>query len=554
MLKLRIWMGASLAALVFATGCHPQGRTPRAASAGSGSENASAGGYAPPTPVRRAPPLDAFKADTWRMQAMLDALAPVAVPSSLLLGDGDIVLTVTMLEDTPRTRQVLEALKQLGFADRPKEEGVQRLYQRTVALGDRDTWPGLIEARRAAARAQVAAARRRLESVQQPGRLEAPGDPQAAQRWTAGRLAYTGAALDLALPATDGFADYFLPVALEQHQPALGLKASELGFVRGGSAYVGDDGYLRLPAGPFATGLSAVPAGAQAVSLAADGTVTAVDASGAAVGLGRLALVRLNTARGDGSLFAPPEDEAPGARVAPGEGAAPALRSGHLEFPAVDADAEAARLVAALAELRLLNAIELALAQPVRAGGGTVPAVDPGPRKETLALAADMPLAEAHLKLLGTEVEVSPGRTTLTVGSGEKERQQLIQSLARVLDGLRRRMLLAQQNFANALRTRDEQGQLNPYRRKIVKLGEAGEVLEAEDPSSFVKKLMPEHPDAGPDQQVTFPNVSQKVERADFERAQLEYALVRELLSRLDPRTIYPPAPDMRLESAAPKP
>ena len=115
--------------------------------------------------------------------------------------------------------------------------------------------------------------------------------------------------------------------------------------------------------------------------------------------------------------------------------------------------------------------------------------------------------------------------------------------LAKVLDGLRKRMDVHEENLRNAGKTRDADGHLNAYRRKTVELGKKGEILDGVDTSELPRNYKPGDPDAGPDGFVVLSNVNKTVETAEFKAVIAEYQMVREALMRLDARQIFPEAP-----------
>jgi flagellar basal body rod protein FlgC len=219
------------------------------------------------------------------------------------------------------------------------------------------------------------------------------------------------------------------------------------------------------------------------------------------------------------------------------------LLPGHLEF-GLPPEGLALKAHAAAQKKNLATAIELALAQPLPGPALPGPATpNAEPPAKSIVLAAEVSLAVTQLKALGIVVESTPGQTVIPVGTRPEERQRAVANLTKVLQGLLKRMSISQQNYLNANKVRDEQGQLNPYRRKLVKVGPEGQLVEDEDPSEFRKELKPGHPDARPDGNVIYPNVNRKVEKADFESAAAEYQLLRTALERLAPMTIFPEAP-----------
>ncbi|MCZ7648321.1 MAG: hypothetical protein M5U26_24195 [Planctomycetota bacterium] len=465
----------------------------------------------------------------------------------LALTDGDLVVSLSLDASDPSFERLSELAGSLGFAPQNGAAAGVRTFKRSLKPGAKPAFSAQLHDALSERFKAAQAVRIALEGSRRAGALLSAAPPDQPQTWMGGRLAYTGHPLDVALPSPGGRAEYFLPIILDREQVPLGLKAGEVGYVRGGRLFLRDDGYLASAEGPLAPNLAPAAPETERVKIDEDGVVTAYAQGSEPRKLGRMSLARLDRPRGNGVLFASAQPA--GSFLAPGEGGAPRLRTGHLEYPALDVEGQARALGEAMAAQRMLSALEAALLEPNDTPRTvSTPSTAPATRAESLAIAADLPLGESHLRALGIKVEATPGRTTLTLGAAEKDRQALVQALSKVLEGLRRKMQIAQQNYDNAFRLRDEQGALNPYRRKLVQIGEAGEILEAEDPNPFIKKLMPEHPDAGPDQNVVFPNINRKVERADYDRARTEHQLIHEVLNRLDPNTIYPLAPLMQLD------
>jgi flagellar basal-body rod protein FlgC len=352
--------------------------------------------------------------------------------------------------------------------------------------------------------------------------------------------------LDLAMPDSGRGVLYFLPVLTPN---------GERTYTRGGRLYVDDEGRLALREGTLVESI-VVPAEARMVRLRVTGEVEVVLQDGVSKVLGRLALVPLGNAAGKGRTFS----GTPGEPVFAGESGVPLLKPGHLEYPRVEVKAEIARLAERERSVRLLQRIELGLAEPFRQTMASLPVQPVQPVEQTqdqpagfpLLIGADLPLSVPHLKALGVQVEAAPGRTRIPTGDREETRTQVINALTKVLQGLRKRMDTAQLNYRNANRLRDEQGQLNPYRRKLIRVGPEGELLEAEDETPFRKEFNPNHPDVGPDGSVLFPNVNRLVEKADFEQAATEYRLMRTAIERLAPGVIFPDPPALQVEPKAP--
>lgn len=426
--------------------------------------------------------------------------------------------------------------EKLGFA---QAAGTSGLMRRRVSSKEKAALARELTALIVSAGADVRQTQDRLAAASEPGLL--PGKVSES-----GRLVYTGHPLDLAMPDSGRGACYFLPVLTSN---------GEHSYTRGGRLFVDDQGRLALREG-LLTGSISVPPEARSVRVLPTGEVEAVLPEGGLKILGRLALVALDNPEGNGRTFS----GSPGASVHAGESGVPLFKPGHLEYPRLNIKAELASLSDRERNVRLLQRIELGLAEPFRQTMVNLP-VQPVQPVETsqdrstgfpLLIGADLPLSASHLKALGVQVEANPGRTLIPTGDREETRTHVINALTKVLQGLRKRMDTAQFNYRNANRLRDEQGQLNPYRRKLIRVGPEGELLEAEDETPFRKEFNPNHPDVGPDGSVLFPNVNRLVEKADFEQATIEYRLIRTAIERLAPGVIFPDPPVLQVEAKAP--
>ncbi len=104
---------------------------------------------------------------------------------------------------------------------------------------------------------------------------------------------------------------------------------------------------------------------------------------------------------------------------------------------------------------------------------------------------------------------------------------------ASALRAERARMNVHANNLANAHTTRDEHGNINPYRRKQVyfrpgapsitgsrTLGVEVSKIRPDYTSDFKRRYQPGHEDAGPDGYVTYPNIEVAVEMMDMMVAQ----------------------------------
>lgn len=103
---------------------------------------------------------------------------------------------------------------------------------------------------------------------------------------------------------------------------------------------------------------------------------------------------------------------------------------------------------------------------------------------------------------------------------------------ASALAAHRTRMDVIAGNVANMNTLRDENGQLNPFRRRITMLsaapnpdGTTAVRVEkiAADPSPFRTTYEPGHPDAGPDGYVKYPNIDLAMEMVNMMEASRAY-------------------------------
>jgi flagellar basal-body rod protein FlgC len=87
----------------------------------------------------------------------------------------------------------------------------------------------------------------------------------------------------------------------------------------------------------------------------------------------------------------------------------------------------------------------------------------------------------------------------------------------------RKRVEVAEENIANINTTRDADGKSNPYRRKVVQWhSDSATWSVVEDPSPFLRRYKPGHPDADSDGYVRYPNVDMTVEALEIQSASLE--------------------------------
>jgi flagellar basal body rod protein FlgC len=476
--------------------------------------------------VRRTPETPKDLGGAARLEILLEALA--YRPSVQGLPDEKGAWSI-LVSEPKLSRSEGEGLDRLGVKSAGGTPGGPR--RRVLAPAEQPAFAAAVRKARAETLLQLSADWRALDHALSPGVLTAA--PEGGGVFLPGRLVYTGHPLDLAAPDGGHKALTFFVVNLER--PSAGLVPSIRVLCRGGRAHVGADGFLRLPCGML-TDLNPAPRESEEVRIDGDGTVIVQLRNRERRTLGRLAVVMVpedNLLQGDGEVFAVPTSAV---SVTPGEGTVPYLPVGHLEVSSPPAG-RAAALAEKARLLALLNALE------------SVCQAAPFAVNRTLEIADPLSLSVEHMKALRIPFESGAGRITLQTGGNPEEAQRILKDLAEVLRGLRRRMEIAQENFNHACRVRDDTGALNPYRRKVIEIGKAGEVLEARDLSPFPKRSVPDSKDAGPDGLVAFPNVNRQIERADFHRAREEYLLLRAALGRLNPDHLHPEPPEFQGET-----
>ncbi|MCK6471159.1 MAG: hypothetical protein L6R28_05380 [Planctomycetes bacterium] len=492
---------------------------------------------------------------------MLAAQAPTAIVQASVPPNGNATFTVRLLTSDGNAKSARALLLELGFqADSkdpapPPNQGA-RIFTQSLAGDQRAAFLQKVLAQRERLLVEGDAVRHRIHMACKPGLDEDPNGLRLSVSWKPGRLTYSGHPMDVAMPDAGTDSKLFLPIILKRAYAPLNLDAGAMAFVRAGRLYFDDDGFLGVPEGALAGDLGKLPKKTSRVLIQPDGRVRALVGDKSWKELGRLSLVFLKEARGDGRLFAGPDKWNDAAKRKPAEGDLGPLLVGHLEFPGTDAQDLSAQLSESIRQLRLLENLEAhAATVGGNGGGGTTPNNTPpeAAGERQLVIAANLPLAVTHLKALEVKVDNASGRTVIAFENNTDGTQKAVGSLSKVLlENLRKRMEICQQNYDNATRTRDERGQLAPYRRKLVQLGKAGEVVVAEDPSDFRKLLKPEHKDAGPEGFVLMPNVNRSIERADFERAAEEYRLLRAALARLAGDLIFPEPAAMQLDPKEP--
>jgi flagellar basal body rod protein FlgC/flagellar basal body rod protein FlgG len=450
---------------------------------------------------------------------------PLAVAVSAQLRSGGDMRLRALIAATQDSENALVSgeLEKFGFKPESGSAKGERVWLREIAGGEQAPFEkALLDRMEDAARKaqQVLGA---IAAARTPGQLvwRAGVTPPSCYE---GRVVYTGNAMDIALAGADPGPKLFIA--------AEGPQAGQRVYLRGGRLVICDDCSLRLEKFRLSGDWKAVPRETEALKVRPDGIVQALLRDGNTLELGRLQVVKL-------ASFKPAEDG-----VVPGENVAPEcillsdadspLRPGHLEYARVDDLSTRASLMPFTAGYRvaaeMLRAIASAQAPQtiISTPGASAPA--------SIVIHGDLPWAEQHLKALGVSVERIPGRMTIPAG---KDMAVLTEKLAKVLEVLRVRMGVHEQNLRNAERVRDGD-RISPYRRKIIKIGAQGEALEELDPTPFPKVSRPGDPNADGEGFVLLPNVNRAIETADFQSAAEEYRLIRAALERLAPQHIFP--------------
>ena len=464
----------------------------------------------------------------WARETLPDPFAALSVSAMTGPGGGLRLWAAVAWRQEKDNEIVAAEFRKLGFKPYPAQGGDGRFWERAVASGEhaafgKDVLVRLEDVTRRMDRIEALALQAR-----QPGWLVWRGEAEP-RKVLPGRLVYTGHPMDVAL--ADAGADPHLFFVAEGRDPLTGGPLRV--YLRGGPLFVADDSTLGLgnckPAGEW----KKVSADAEQVIVHPDGAVVALTRGGPTLELGKLQVVRL-------AAFKP--SPLPGAvegAVAPEpvvlQGSESLLRVGHLEFANADGLYSPQEFLPLLVSWRTLKEAARALAQAV------TPTATPAGGQSTLqgplVVHADLAWTDQHLKALGVPVERTPGRTTIALGN---DPQKAVDALTKVLEVLRQRMAIHDQNLRNAERIRDAENRLNPYRRKILKLGPQGEAVEEADQSPFPKVYKAGDPNADADGYVTMPNVNRALETAEFQAAAEEYRLVRACMERLAPQQIFP--------------
>jgi len=510
-----------------------------------------------PAPQENAPRLDTFHPAEPRAPSVIERAPPQVVPPlrrtaagpqdagapELLRGDS-IAAVARVSQDggvahlhlatAPVRGSLTEELKKFGFL--PQEAGsTQRsLWTRTVAADERAAFETQLLLGMEGAADRLAQLQELEMSARQPGQLVWSG--AAKGRFFPGKLVYTGHPLDLALADAGDDPHSFFVV-----QPRTG-PVSEGVYMRGGRLFVAEDWTLGLgdfkPAGEW----KKVPPETTQLTVQPDGQVRASLRDGTTLELGRLQVVRLSGFMPclGGVMARPPTPQG----VTLAEGDSP-LRPGHLEYGDLAQLAPGACAAYCIALRRVLAEALRALNQPAPL---SVTAPPPPAGNPPIVIHADLTWTEQQLKALGVPVERTPGHTTIPLG---KEPQKVADALTKVLQVLRLRMASHDENLRNADRVRDAENRLNPYRRKVIRIGPQGEAMEEADPAPFPKVFKPGDANADAEGYITLPNVNRALETAEFQAAAEEYRLVRACMERLAPQQIFPdpPAPPVKPEA-----
>lgn len=432
---------------------------------------------------------------------------------------GTVVHARAIAPPDDQVKPALAALQSLGF----KADGSAGapIWTCTISPDGRPAFDVRLNAELQTAAAQLDAAAQRMRG-NLPGRLINSDDGKV---FFPRRLVYTGHPLDVAFADSEGGPHWFIAVKLPD---------GSRGCIRGGRLFVGEDGALRIEKFALAAELPSLARDTEQVTIGKDGRITAIHRDGSSDGAGRLPLVYVDAIQNEAVKLS---DD--GIALVDGDRAAPydrissdaPLRPGHLEYPAPDRGVELRKVSAAVTTRRTLESLSATLANPAaltRAGD------------EPLVIYADVPWAERHLKALGIPVEHSAGHTTLMM---DGDPRKLAAALAKVLQVLRLRLSIHDQNLRNADRVRDADNRLNPYRRKTITIDPQGEAVEGEDPAPFPKTFKPGDPNADAEGFISLPNVNRAVETAEFQAAREEYKLLRAAAERLEPRSIFPEPP-----------
>ncbi len=345
----------------------------------------------------------------------------------------------------------------------------------------------------------------------------------------------TGNMLDFALNESEPVPALFveaggIPV---QGTAELGLK-EPLSYLRGGRINVDSDGRVKIN-GRILRGVEKkVPSGSTHLSISPEGVVSAYDVSGNPAELGQIVIKQIKKFKNDPKITWVPQPDDGSIETYKSDGRMP-IKIGVLEYPGDEEDS-----LSLYKNLRIRSAL-----QALQAGLNSASKKSEAPAEsDALPLIVHSPLPKTteHLNALKISAEKTNERTTIGTGADETD---VANALVTVLQGLRRRMTVHEENLRNAGKTRDSEGRLNAYRRKTVSIGPQGNIIEGVDKSDLPKNYKPGDPDAGPDGFVMLSNVNKAVESAEFKATIEEYKLLRTALERLAPKHIFPDPPSV---------
>jgi flagellar basal body rod protein FlgC len=525
------------ALLVSLTGCHdeaPREQPPVSATAPSPAGNSTAANNPPPSASAAGTPAapallrrsaqtniaDDSPAITFDGRTDIVSFRAIKTPA------GTLVYAHSLIPADERIERIAPQLQALDF--KPEGDAGAPSWTASVSGDGKPAFELRLGAELRNSAARIDTLLRRLRS--QPGRVmwdrpETPAMSSGSAGLSPARLIYTGHPMDIAFSDSTAEPRWFVAV-----KTATGAQA----LLRGGRLFVAEDGTLEIERFALGGELPRVPRDTQQIVVDAGGQVSAIRQNGAAQELGRLPLVKLGkladetlTVFKDGLLSA----DSARPLAAEAASAEQPVRAGHLEYPAPERATESRRLAAETALRSALESLSVAFENP------TTPAT---PGEEPLVVYADLPWSERHLKALGVHVDRAAGRLVI-----DGDSQKVAAALPKVLQVLRLRMSIHEQNLRNAERVRDAENRLNPYRRKTLSIDDKGEVIEGEDPSPFPKTFKQGDPNADADGFITLPNVNRAVETAEFQAAREEYKLIRAAAERLEPRSIFPDPPQI---------
>jgi flagellar basal-body rod protein FlgC len=112
------------------------------------------------------------------------------------------------------------------------------------------------------------------------------------------------------------------------------------------------------------------------------------------------------------------------------------------------------------------------------------------------------------------------------------------EALIRYLGVCQLRLKICSENIANVDTSRDSEGLPNPYRRKIVVVGDDGQAQVRSDDSPLKSRHSPGHPDANASGMVLYPNVDMAVETVDCAQAAKDFSMAVSILKRIDPTIV----------------